>query len=758
MLKIEKGKYYLWIKALWMSFAIGLLLVFLVIWSIHVNFLGLFGEMPSLEALENPRSELSSEMYSADGKLMGKYFLVNRSPIEYDEISPYVINALLATEDIRFEEHSGVDFRAVVRAVTGLGKEGGASTLTQQLAKNLFDTRSEARRGRLTKVKYVGKFIVKIQEWILAIRLERNYTKKEILAMYLNTCEFGSNSFGIQTAAKTFFSKEASELNLLEAAMLVGMLQAPTRYSPISNPERCLKRRNVVLGQMMKYNFISKADFDAAKVTPIALQYKPDDNTTGIAPYFRNEALKFLKEWAKEKGYPEDFVYTGGLKIYTTIDSRVQQYAEEAMVSHMKEKQELFYTRWKGRNPWVDEYGREIPNYIEKEARKTYAYRLYKKALGDDEAAIFREMNKPKKMKVFTWDSPNFEKDTVLSSMDSIRYFKHFLHTGFMAMEPKTGNIRAWVGGINYKYFQYDHVKQGKRQPGSTFKPIVYAAALDMGYTPCYEMIDRPVVFSGWIPRNSYGTFTGASLTLRKALGMSVNSIAAQIMKELGPDVIIKYAKNLGIETPLPRVASICLGSSAVSMFELLSAYGVFANRGYHTKPQMITKILDKDGKILEEFSPEIKEVISEEVAYQMIHMLRAALEAGGTSTRLSLYGDITIKNDIGAKTGTTQNNADAWFVGVTQDLMASVWVGGDDMHIRFLSIYDGQGAMLALPMYGKFMQKIYADKSLPYKKRPFERPERLRVELDCNKVRKERPRISRYDENEDKNKRKTNN
>ncbi|MGD1840385.1 MAG: transglycosylase domain-containing protein [Thermonemataceae bacterium] len=627
--------------------------------------------------------------------------------------------------------------------------EGGGSTLNQKLAKNLLNTR-QMNKGALSDLPIVGTVIVKMKEWMLAIRLEKSYTKKEIITMYLNECEFGSNSFGIQAAGRTYFNKDASDLNIVEAATLVGLLKAPTRYSPKLNPERSIQRRNMVLAQMKKYDFLTENQFEHHKRTPITLDYHPETNTTGIAPYIRNEARKFLINWAKEKGYPADYIYTGGLQIYTTIDSRVQAHAEAAIEEHMKEKQKLFYTRWKGKNPWVDEYGREVKNYIQREARKTEHYRVLKEKYGDDEKAIFRELSKPRAMSVFDWNAPSHEKDTVMSPLDSIRYFKHFLQTGFMAMEPKTGQIKAWVGGINYKYFQYDHVKQGRRQPGSTFKPIVYATALDMGYTPCYEMVDRPVVFADWIPRNSYGGFTGASLTLRRALGQSVNSIAAGLMKELGPDVVIKYAKNLGIETPLPRVASICLGSSAITLYELLGAYSVFANRGYYTKPWFITKIVDKNGKVLEEFSPEVRQAMSEETAYQMLHMLKAALEAGGTSTSLSGYGGITIRNDIGAKTGTTQNHADAWFVGVTQDLVAGVWVGGDDMHIRFLSIYDGQGAMLALPAWGRFFKRLYADPEAVHKKRAFERPERLKVELDCSKIQDERPKISRYEEEKD--------
>jgi penicillin-binding protein 1A len=743
MVKLEKGKYAKIIRWIWISFIFGTLFAFLFIWAITIDFLGLFGGMPSLKALENPKSEQASEIYTADGKLMGKYFTVDRQPIEFEEISPYVINALIATEDIRFEQHAGIDAKAVGRVLFKMGGAGGGSTLTQQLAKNLFDTRGKENRGALSKIPYLGIGIVKLKEWITAVRLERNYTKKEIITMYLNECEFGHNAFGIQAAAKTYFNKNASELNLIEASMLVGMLQAPSKYDPVK-PEKqklAIERRNTVLGQLKNYKFITDEDFQKYKNEPIKLNYHPQDNSEGIAPYFRNEVFKEVIRWVIEKGYArnekeaKEYIYTAGLRIYTTIDSKVQAHAEAAMEEHMKDKQRRFYAHWKaiGRNPWVDDYGREKVGYIEQNARRTILYKQLQAKYGKDEKAIFNEMNKPKSMRVFTWSG---EKDTTMSPMDSIRHYKHFLQMGMMSIEPKTGHIKAWIGGINYRHFQYDQVRQGKHQPGSTFKPIVYAAAIDVGYTPCHKMPDVPVIFPGWIPKQD-GGYSGGLFPLRKAMGYSINTIAAGITKEIGVNAVRRYARELGVETELPQVASICLGSHAMPMYDLLGAYTVFANRGYHNKQMMITKITDKNGKVLEEFAPQIREVMSEKKAYMMLDMLMAGTEKGGTSVALHGYPILFAnKNQIGGKTGTTQNQADALYVGVTQDLITGVWVGGDDKAVRFLSMYEGQGAILALPAFAYFMRRIYGDQVLPYKQRPFEKPANFDLdELDCAKM-----------------------
>ncbi len=739
MFKIEKGRFYGWIKFIWIFFLLSMGLIVTFIYMISDNSFGLFGDMPSLEALENPKSELASEIFTADGKSMGRYAVTNRTPLEFEEIAPTVIDALIATEDVRFEQHSGIDLRSMERVLVNTiilqnRSSGGGSTLTQQLAKNLFDTRAKKNRGKLADTPVIGKFIFKIKEWMMAIRLERNYTKKEIITMYLNVSEFSSNSFGIQAAAQTYFSKDASELNVQEAAVLVGMLKAPTMFNPIINRKASINRRNTVLSQMVKYNFLKEADFQKYRTEDIDVKFKSEAYQIGLAPYFKDQALKYLEDWAVKKGYSKDFIKTGGLRIYTTIDSRMQKLAENAVAIHMMERQRAFNYVWSGRNPWVDEYGREVPNFIEKEAKKTVRYKSLEANLGKgNEAQIFVELNKPVRTTIY--DMYKGSVDTLISPMDSIRHHKRFLNIGMMAMDPKSGHIKAWVGGINYKHFQYDHVKQSLRQPGSTFKPIVYAAAIDQGYTPCYEIVDKPVIFPGWIPKNSYGSYTYAPHTLRKGMGQSVNTIVAALTKELGIDMIMKYAKNFGINTPLQRVASICLGSSEVSLYELLGAYATFANKGYHIDPMMITKIVDKNGKVLEDFVPDIREVISEEHAYMMLNMLMAGTERGGTGAGIASYGFMDKGNEVGSKTGTTQDHADGWFMGVTRNLVGGVWVGGDTRQTRFLDIGNGQGAVLAMPAFGLFMKSLYADPTLGYKKVPFEKPAKTTVELDCNKA-----------------------
>ncbi|MCS6822594.1 MAG: transglycosylase domain-containing protein [Microscillaceae bacterium] len=734
---IKKGKFFNLIVGIWITFfliPIGIILYFV---ALNYNLFGLFGKLPSLENLENPKNELASEIYTSDGVLMGKYYRENRTPVQFEEISPYLINALIATEDIRFEQHSGIDLRGLSRAIYGLitgDNSGGGSTLSQQLAKNLFKLRKEGGyRGYLHKVPILKTIVTKTKEWLVAVKLERSYTKKEIITLYLNTVEFGSNAFGIQTAAKTFFDKDPSQLNVEEAAVLVGVLQAPTKWSPFLNKKNAIFRRNVVLEQMHKYGFLGSSQLAYYKSLPLVTKRGVEDAITGIAPYLRAEAQKFLLEWAKENGRD---LYADGLRIFTTIDSRVQKIAEEAMIEHMKYQQKLFYAHWQGiGEPWRDEFFRVIPDFIENEAKKTPRYKALVEEYGNDTKAIEAEMNKKISMRIFTWEG---ERDTLMSPMDSIRHYKWFLQAGFMAMEPKTGHIKAWVGGIDFKHFQYDHVKLGKRQPGSTFKPIVYVAALDNGYTPCNLFIDQPVTFKGgaggkdYTPRNSYGGYTYATKTMRQALGESINSITAAITKLIGVKTIVDYARMLGITSPLDPVASLCLGSSDVSLYELVGAYATFANKGRYIKPMFITRIEDYNGRVIADFTPEVSEVVSEEVAYMMLDMLKASTEPGGTAVALANYGLLTKDNEIGAKTGTTQNQSDAWFIGVTRDLVAGVWVGGDSRSIHYRDISLGQGAVLALPMYGRFMQKIYADPSLPYKRCFFDKPEELSVELNC--------------------------
>jgi penicillin-binding protein 1A len=736
------------IKILWTSFLGGSSLFVLYIFLVSINFQNWFGEMPSLENLENPKSEEASELYTEDNVLLGKYFRENRTPIEFEKISLNLVNALVATEDSRFEEHSGIDLRGLMRVLfktflAGQSTAGGGSTLSQQLAKNLFSTRSSKYQGTMSNVPGLKTLVVKTKEWITAIQLERSYTKTEIMTMYLNTVDFGSNAFGIQVAARTFFDRSPDSLNVNEAAMLVGLLKAPTMFSPVENPSYAIGRRNTVLDQMEKYGYLTTQQFDSLTKIPINLRYNVENHNQGLATYFRSLSTNFLMGWCKERGLD---LYSDGLRIYSTIDSRMQKYAEDAVSEHMKDLQKKFFQQWGKRNPWQDEKGKEIPNFIENAAKRTDRYRSLKQIYGKDTLAIIKEMKKKVKMSVFTWNNPSRQTDTMMSPYDSIKYYKHFLHTGFLAMDPHSGYIKAWVGGINHKNFKYDHVRQGKRQPGSTFKPIVYATALDLGYPPCYELPDLPVGFptgdkdnSVWTPQNSDGKFSGEMFTLRRAMANSINSITANLIRKVHPETVVEYAKRLGIVSPLDAVPALCLGVCDVSLFEMVGAYGTFANEGVYTEPFFITRIEDKNGNILQEFIPKTVEALNEETAYMMLYMLRGATEEkGGTALGLNQFNLLWQGGEIGGKTGTTQNYSDGWFIGVVPKLVAGAWVGGDDRCIHFRSMDLGQGARMAMPIWGLFMQKIFKDKSLGIKQEAFAKPSKpLSVELDCKKYKK---------------------
>ncbi|MDN5204060.1 transglycosylase domain-containing protein [Fulvivirgaceae bacterium BMA10] len=729
------------VKGLWIAFIGVLLLVPIYVISVNHNFLNLYGGMPNLRELDNPKDELSSQLFSADGELLGKYFLPNsnRTPIIYEDLSPNLINALLAAEDIRFHDHSGIDLRGVMRGIVGFvtfTKRGGGSTITQQLAKNLFGTRSDERyKGALTNMGIIGLGVVKTKEWILSVILESKYTKEEIMAMYLNTVPFGNNSFGIKVASKTYFNTTPDSLTIPEAAVLVGLVNAPSRFNPVRFPDRATRKRNRIIDQMLKYDYISQNECDSLKALELGLNFRVENHNEGPAPYFRAEAQKFLKKWARENNQD---LYEGGLKIYTSIDSRLQKLAEESVVEHMVELQEKFDEHWKGRNPWIDENWKEIKNFIEDEAKKAPRYRQLVNKYGRGSDSIDIVMNLPREMTVFSWGG---EKDTVLSPMDSIRYFKRFLHTGFMAMDPHTGQVKAWVGGINHKYFQYDHVRQGSRQPGSTFKPFVYATAIEYGLPPCLKVANVPVTFPLpgqnppiYTPENSTNDYDGEKMTIREAMARSINRITAYLMKRVGPENVVQKAKLMGIQSELDAVPSLCLGVSPVSLFELVGAYGTFVNEGVWIKPSFITRIEDKDGNVLYNPTPTTVEALSEEHAYIMLHMLKGSTEVeGGTGQGLGWF--LKEGNEIGAKTGTTQNASDGWFMGVTKDLVAGAWVGGDNRSIHFRSWVEGQGARTAMPIYKKFLTKIYQNEELGYEKGPFKRPvKRLPMELDCDK------------------------
>ena len=718
----------------------GLLVLGLVLYVVAVtyNLFGLFGGMPGLEKLFNPKSELASEVYSADNVQLGKYFRENRTPATFEELGPNILRALIATEDVRFEEHSGIDFKGTVAIPFYLLKRDkrGSSTLSQQLAKNLFETRSEAYEGSLSTLPGIGKAIIKTKEWITAIALERSYSKREILTMYLNTVDFGSNAFGINTAAKTFFNKKPASLTMAEAAVLVGVLKAPSLYSPIINPARSLARRNTVLEQVRKYGFIPDAEALRLQALPLDMsRYKVESHNDGIAPYFRAELRKDLLAFCKENNLD---LFSDGLRVYTTIDSRLQLYAEQAMEKHMRYLQKEFFKYWKKRNPWVDEEGKEIRGFVVNALKRSPKYKYYLDYFDGNQDSAMAMMRRKAPSSLFSW---NGEFRTRISAIDSLRYAKHYLHAGLVSVQPSTGEIKAWVGGINYKYFKYDHVRQGRRQPGSSFKPFVYCAALDYGgLSPCYELVDAPVSIylpstgERWEPKNSDGKFSGERMTLRKAMAQSINSIAAQLMEKVGPNTVIEYAKRLGIESPLDPVPALALGSSDVSVYEMAGAYAAFVNHGTYTKPWYIKRIEDKRGNVLKTFNPIRREAVSEETAYLMVHMLRGSTqERNGTALGLYRLGNTLPGNEVGGKTGTTSNYSDGWFMGITKDLVTGVWVGGDDRSIHFRSFNMGQGSKMAMPIWSYYMDAAYKDPSTGIKKGKFERPKNFSPVLDCS-------------------------
>ncbi|HNR19107.1 MAG TPA: transglycosylase domain-containing protein [Bacteroidia bacterium] len=679
-----------------------------------------FGVLPTFEELENPDPNLASEVFSSDMIVLGKYFYQNRSNIKYKELSPNIVNALKATEDIRFEEHSGVDIRGLIRAIAKMGRAGGGSTLTQQLAKNLFHEKPKSKLGRIKQ---------KIQEWVISARLEKSYTKPEILAMYLNTVEFGHNAYGIKSAAKTFFNKTPAELKIEEASLLVGMLQAPSRYSPVSKTKEATQRRNVVMSQMLKYKFISQSYYDSLKTLPIKLKFQAEDHNEGLATYFREvlrlELIKWCREHRKADGSTYN-LYRDGLKIYTTIDTRLQAMAEAALKQHLKDLQKQFNEHWKNRNPFV-----EHPEIITNAMKQSERYQALK-AEGLSETQIEKNFKTKTEMTIFTWKG---ETDTLLSPLDSIKYYKKFLRSAIASINPHTGHVKAWVGGNDYRYFKYDQVKDGKRQVGSTFKPFLYTIAMQEGYSPCYKIPNARVTISqvgspDWSPENSDGKY-GGMLTLKEALAESVNSISAYLMKQFGPQPMIEIVRKMGITAEIPAVPSICLGTPDVSLLEMVGAYSTFANKGVWTEPIYITRIEDKNGVVLQEFVPKNKEAISEETAYLMLNLMQGVTT--GTGARLRFRYNLT--QPIAGKTGTTQNNSDGWFMGITPDLVTGVWTGCEDRSVHFRTTQLGQGANTALPIWALYMKNVWADKELKYSQQNFDAPkEKLSVELDCGK------------------------
>ena len=741
----------------WILFLVGILSIPFVF--LLASF-GAFGFMPDHTALENPRTNLATEVISSDGSTLGKfYYEDNRTPVGFDELPKHLVDALIATEDIRYFDHAGIDARGTLRALFKLGKGGGASTISQQLAKQLFH--GEGSRNTL------GRITQKIKEWVIATRLEKQYTKEEIIAQYFNIYDFGNNADGIRSAARIYFGKEPSALNLKESAMLVGMFKNSSLYNPRPkrNPVGTKNRRNVVLSQMAKYNFISEQIKDSLQQTPLDLNYTPESHREGIATYFRAYLKTFLKEWINQpknrKPNGEKYnIYKDGLKVYTTLDSRMQSIAEAAVTDHMKALQaEFFVQNTPRRNrtaPFLDLEKEEIDQLLKIGMKRSERWRKMRYDLKKPVDEIVASFKQPTKMKIFSWTAPNNEIDTIMTPMDSMRYYKSFLRAGMMSMEPQTGFVKAWVGGFNYKHFQYDMVKQGKRQVGSTFKPFVYAAAIDqLQLSPCDTLPKAQITIPAnkfgnvkpWAPKNSNKNYSGFE-TLKSALANSRNTITARLMNEIGPQPVINLAKSLGVEQDLPAVPSIALGTPDLSVYEMVAAYSTFANKGVYTKPVMVTHIEDKNGTLLYQFSPETKDVLSEEIAYVVVNLMEGVTQFG-SGQRLrhnfakneTVYKEIVtgypyeFDNPIAGKTGTTQNHSDGWFMGMVPNLVTGVWVGGEDRATHFKTITYGQGASMALPIWANYMKGCYDNEDLEISKEEFEKPEKLSIMTECDNI-----------------------
>ena len=704
---------------------------------------GFFGAMPSFEDLENPESNLATEIISSDGVTIGKFYNENRTPIKFEDLPPHLVNALVATEDERFYEHSGIDARRTFGAALKLGQDGGASTISQQLAKQLF-------HGEGSSFK-VFRIIQKVKEWIIAIKLERQYTKNEIIAMYFNVYDFNNYAIGIRSASKTYFSKEPKDLTIDESAILVGMFKNSSLYNPVRNPVGVKNRRNVVLSQMLKSKIITQSQKESLSHLPIKLDFKLQTHKEGIATYFREYLREYMKKWVKENKKPngEDYdIYTDGLKIYTTIDSKMQEHAEEAVQAHMKNlQQEFFHQQKDNKNaPFINITDAETNRIMTNAMKNSERWRVMKD-LDKTEEEIIASFDVKTRMKIFSWKG---EIDTVMTPKDSIRYYKHFLQAGLMSLEPQTGHIKAWVGGINYKYFQYDHVGQGARQVGSTFKPFVYATAIEqLGMSPCDSIIDSPFmihkgrhhVTADWEPKNSDRQYRGM-VNLKRALALSINTVSAKLIDKTGPEAVVALTKKLGVNSDIPNQPSIALGAVEITVQDMVAAYSTFANQGVYMKPQFISRIEDKNGVVLYEPTPDSRDVLNKDIAYAVIKLLEGVTESG-SGVRLRTQGGgsgdnrwtgypYMFTNPIAGKTGTSQNQSDGWFIGMVPNLVTGVWVGCEDRSARFKSITYGQGATAALPVWGYFMKKCYEDKDLQVSKDPFERPDNLSIKVDC--------------------------
>ena len=760
-MKQNKKTYRREIKLFWCVFFFGL---FSFVGVFVAAGFGLFGKMPEFRQLENPKTNLATQIFSSDNKILGKfYYNDNRTPLDYEEIPKDLIDALIATEDERFYSHSGIDLRSTMRAIIYLGEKGGASTVSQQLARQLFT----GVRSRNT----LDAVIQKIKEWVIAIQLERRYSKKEIITMYLNLYDFNYNADGLRSAANIYFSKEPSDLLLEESAMLVGMLKNSSLYNPIRRPTLVISRRNIVFQQMLRNQMLSQKEVDSLKQLPLEIQFNPQSHREGLATYFRAYLRQFMLNWIEENPKPDGEkynLYLDGLTIYTTLDSRMQTYAENAVKEHMSNLQDAFFeqntARWNPTAPFLDLTEKEIERLMEQAMRRSERWRKMRLA-GKTEDDIKASFEKKTAMKIFSWKG---EIDTVMRPIDSIRHYKHFLRSGMMSMNPQTGHVKAWVGGINYKHFQFDHVFQGKRQIGSTFKPFVYASAIDqLKLSPCDSFPDgfycvearKFGAHEAWCPKNSGDRYTGKR-TLKNALANSVNTISARLIDKVGPGPVSKLATDLGVSSKIPSVPSIALGTADLSVYEMVAAYGSFANQGIYVKPVMVTRIEDKNGTVLFETAPETRDVLSAESAYVTLKLLEGVTESGsgirlrhrGAEENNPYFGTVVtgypyeFQNPIAGKTGTTQNQSDGWFIGMVPNLVTGVWVGGEDRATHFNSIAYGQGATMALPIWALYMKKIYEDSTLGVSLDSFPAPKKVVIPLDCDLLAKIRQRNSSDD------------
>lgn len=756
-------KYRFQIILFWFLFSVGVVSMYGLF---YLASIGKFGEMPDFRQLENPKTNFASEIISSDNEVLGKYYFNdNRTPIKYEDINTKTVEALIATEDERFYSHPGIDLKATLRAIVFLNTRGGASTISQQLARQLF----VGVRSR-NIIQAVGQ---KIKEWVIAVELEKQYTKEEIITMYLNIYDFGYYGDGIKSASNIYFSKEPIDLKIEESAMLIGMLQNSSLYDPLRRPEITKNRRDLVLMQMAKNKYISENEKDSLQEIPLKLNYTPQSHRQGLATYFRSYLRGFMKDWTdnnlKSDGSKYN-LYSDGLKIYTTINSKMQKYAEESVTEHMKNLQKEFFIQndTLSTAPFRDLDEDEEESIMKRTMRRSERWR--KARLSGKSADEIEEIfNVPTEMSIFSWEG---DIDTVMSPIDSIRYYKHFLQAGMMSMNPKNGHVMAWVGGINYRNFQYDHVMQSKRQIGSTFKPFLYATAIDqLKLSPCDMLPDaihciEPYKYGNpdpWCPTNSSDKY-GGMRTLSNALANSKNTISAQLIDRVGPRPVADLARNLGVSSNIPNVPAIALGTPDLSVYEMVGAYGAFANKGIYVKPIMVTKIEDRNGKIVFQSTPETKDVLSEESSYVTLKLLEGVTKFGSGARlrhdipedeRNYVYKNVVtgypykFDNAIAGKTGTTQNQSDGWFIGMVPNLVTGVWVGGEDRSIHFEEIAFGQGATMSLPIWGLFMKKCYEDEELGVSKEDFEEPENLTIELDCSKVQPEKSESEENDIND---------